>query len=140
MQQDNKDLISEQGEFDDYSGILQQAVAVIEHARTEIAKQMNVSVSSAYWQIGQILHDRKVESGYRDSVVRRLSADLKERYPKMGVSPRNLWYMKRFYERYIGHDAKVQRSVALLPWSHNLQLPAPKNIFHTRVENSRDAS
>lgn len=140
MQQDSKDLISEQGEFEDYSGILQQAVAVIEHARTEIAKQMNVSVSSAYWQIGQILHDRKVESGYGDSVVRRLSADLKERYPKMGVSPRNLWYMKRFYERYIGHDAKVQRSVALLPWSHNLQLPAPKNIFHTRVENSRDAS
>ena len=140
MQQDNKDLISEQGEFDDYSGILQQAVAVIEHARTEIAKQMNVSVSSAYWQIGQILHDRKVESGYGDSVVGRLSADLKERYPKMGVSPRNLWYMKRFYERYIGHDAKVQRSVALLPLSHNLQLPASHNIFHTRVENSRDAS
>ena len=58
----------------------------------------------------------------KDSVVRRLSEDLKERYPKMGVSPRNLWDMKKFYERYAGHDEKVLRSVALLTWSHNLLL------------------
>ena len=69
-----------------------------------------------------MLHERKIESGYGDSVVKRLSADLKERYPKMGISPRNLWYMKKFYERYAGHDEKMQRSVALLPWSHNLLL------------------
>ena len=30
--------------------------------------------------------------------------------------------MKRFYLRYCGSDAKVQRSVALLPWSHNVYL------------------
>ena len=41
-----------------------------------------------------MLHERKIESGYGDSVVKRLSADLKERDPKMGVSPRNLWNMK----------------------------------------------
>ena len=69
-----------------------------------------------------MLHERKIESGYADSVVRRLSADLKEPYPKMGGSPRNLWYMKKFYERYAGHNEKVQRSVALLPWSHNMLL------------------
>lgn len=46
-----------------------------------------------------MLHERKIESGYGDSMVRRLSADLKERYPKLGVSPRNLWNMKKFYER-----------------------------------------
>ena len=38
----------------------------------------------------------------------------------MGVSPRQLWNMKKFYERYAGHDEKVLRSVALLPWSHNM--------------------
>ena len=94
--------------------------------RSEVAKFLdtilyalvNGYVSTAYWEIGQMLHERKIESGYGDSVVKRLSADLKERYPKMGVSPRNLWYMKKFYERYAGHNEKVQRSVALLPWSH----------------------
>lgn len=109
-------------ERNDYYEILRHAVTVIEHARTEIAKHVNGYVSTAYWEIGQMLHERKIESGHGDSVVRRLSADLKERYPKMGVSPRNLWYMKRFYLRYCDSDAKVQRSVALLPWSHNVYL------------------
>ena len=69
-----------------------------------------------------MLHERKIESGYGDSVVRRLSEDLKERYPKMGVSPRNLWDMKKFYERFCHSDIKVRQAVALLPWGHILRL------------------
>ena len=65
-------------------------------------------------------HHRQASHGY--GVVRQLSVDLKERYPKMGLSPRNLWYMKRFYLRYCDSEIKVQRSVALLPWSHNVYL------------------
>ena len=37
-----------------------------------------------------MLHDRKVESKHGSGVVNRLSYDLKQRYPQMGVSPRNL--------------------------------------------------
>ena len=106
----------------DYAEMLRHAVAVIEHARTEIARHVNGYVSTAYWEIGQMLHERKIESGYGDNIVKRLSADLKERYPKMGVSPRQLWNMKKFYERYADHGEKLLRSVALLPWSHNLLL------------------
>ena len=102
--------------------MLQHAVAVTEHARLEIAKHINGNIASAYWEIGKMLHERKVESGHGDGVVRLLSVDLKERYPKMGLSPRNLWYMKRFYLRYCDSEIKVQRSVALLPWSHNVYL------------------
>lgn len=40
----------------------------------------------------------------------------------MGLSPRNLWNMKRFYERYYQADAKLLQSVAVLPWGHNLLL------------------
>ena len=109
-------------ENSDYAEILRHAVAVIEHARTEIARHVNGYVSTAYWEIGQMLHERKIESGYGDRVVRRLSADLKERYPKMGVSPRNLWDMKKFYERFCHSDIKVRQVVALLPWGHILRL------------------
>lgn len=49
-----------------------------------------------------MLHERKIESGYGDSVVKRLSADLKERYPKMGISPRQLWNMKNFMSVTLG--------------------------------------
>ena len=67
-----------------------------------------------------MLHNRKIESGYGNSVVRRLSTDLKERYPKLGVSSRNLWDMKIFYERFCLSDIKVRQAVALLPWGHIL--------------------
>ena len=119
MNTDNKQLPIKR---EVYESMLQHAVAVIEHARLEIAKHINGNIASAYWEIGKMLHERKVESGHGDGVVRQLSVDLKERYPKMGLSPRNLWYMKRFYLRYCDSDIKVQRSVALLPWSHNVYL------------------
>ena len=121
MTTDNKDNRPSIG-CGDYAEMLRHAVAVIEHARTEIARHVNGYVSTAYWEIGQMLHERKIESGYGDNIVKRLSADLKERYPKMGVSPRQLWNMKKFYERYADHGEKLLRSVALLPWSHNLLL------------------
>ena len=89
--------------------MLQHAVAVIKHARLEIAKHINGNIASAYWEIGKMLQERKVESGHVDGVVRQLSVDLKERYPKMGLSPRQLWNMKKFYLRYAGHDAKVRK-------------------------------
>ena len=117
MHKDNNQLSVERV---DYEEILRQAVAVIEHVRLAIAKHVNTNVASAYWEIGKILHEKKIESGYGDSVVKQLSVDLKERFPKMGLSTRQLWNMKKFYLRYAGHDEKLLRSVAVLPWRHNL--------------------
>ena len=74
MTTDNKDnklsIVSS-----DYAEILRHAVAVIEHARTEIARHVNGYVSTGYWKISQMLHEHKIESGYGDSIVRRLSVD-----------------------------------------------------------------
>ena len=106
----------------DYNELLQQAVAVIETSRLRIAKQLNTIAMSSYWEIGKLLDEKKVDSNHGDSIVKRLSVDLKSKYPDMGLSPRNLWNMKRFYLRYCQHDIKVQQAVAVLPWSHNLLL------------------
>ena len=104
----------------DYKEILLQAVAVIENAHTNIVRHLATTISSTYWEIGKLLYEKKLESRYGNQVVEKLSIDLKERYPKMGMSPRQLWNMKSFYTRYKDSDEKLLRSVALLPWSHNL--------------------
>lgn len=106
----------------DYNEILLQAVAVIESSRSQIARKLNESVSNAYWNIGKLLYDRKLEGKHGDSVVKRLSYDLKTRFPHIGLSPRQLWNMKKFYVRYSNADPKLLQSVAVLPWSHNLLL------------------
>ncbi len=106
----------------DYNAILRQAVAQIRHARTMIAKQVNSAANSVYWNLGKLLFEKHLEEGYGSGVVKQLSVDLKNEFPDMGLSPRNLWNMKRFYERYYQADTKLLRSVAVLPWGHNLLL------------------
>lgn len=104
----------------EYNELLRQAVAVIENARASVARHMAATASNTYWEIGKLLYERKLESTHGSQVVKQLSVDLKELYPKMGMSPRQLWNMKSFYIRYKDSDEKLLRSVALLPWSQNL--------------------
>ena len=106
----------------DYKSILTNAIAVIDGARLNIARVVNTTVTTAYWEIGKILHERKIESKHGSNVVNRLSDDLKERYPDMGLSPRQLWDMKKFYERFYVSEPKLRQAVAVLPWSHILKL------------------
>lgn len=106
----------------EYVQILQQAVSEIQTARTTVARQVNSMVNSVYWNIGKLLFDKNLESGYGSGVVKRLSVDLKKQFPDMGLSPRNLWNMKRLYERYYQEDTKLLQAVAVLPWGHNLLL------------------
>ena len=120
----NVNTLSSSGNYDekDYQELLHDTIAVIESSRIRIAKQINMNVISSHWEIGKLLEERKLDSKHGDQIVKRLSVDLKERFPNMGLSPRNLWDMKRFYLRYYQEDIKLRRSVAVLPWRHNLVL------------------
>lgn len=73
-----------------------------------------------YWNLGKLLSERKIEKGHGASVIKQLSVDLKLEFPDMGLSPRNLWDMKRFYEFHKDSPAKLRQRVAVLPWKHNL--------------------
>lgn len=105
-----------------YNEILNHCLAIIHNARTFIAKQLSSTATNTYWEIGKLLHESKLDSKHGASIVKRLSIDLKEQFPSMGLSPRQLWNMKAFYERYKDANEKLLRSVALLPWKHNLLL------------------
>lgn len=65
-----------------------------------------------------VKYGRKLDSKHGDSVVKRLSSDLKAAYPKMGMSVSNIWNMKRFYGRFHEADSKLQQAVVVLPWGH----------------------
>ena len=106
----------------EYEAILRQAVAVIDRTRAMVATTVCSAIGTTHWEIGKLLHDRKVESRHGSGVVNRLSYDLKQRYPQMGVSPRNLWDMKKFYERFCDSGPKLRQAVAVLPWGHILTL------------------
>lgn len=100
----------------EYSELLKSAKTQIDTSRSMLAFQVNSTANATYWNLGKLLHEQKIDGGYGSGVINRLSVDLKKDYPEMGLSPRNLWYMKQFYERYCTSDIKLQRSVALLSW------------------------
>lgn len=102
----------------EYNEILQQAVAVIETARGNAARAIVSTSNEMHWRIDQLLYERKLDSRHGDNVVKRLSADLKAAYPKMGMSVNNLWNMKRLYVRFHNSDPKLQQAVVVLPWGH----------------------
>ena len=106
----------------EYAEIVKQAISQIRTARTLIARQVNSSTQSVYWNLGKLLFEKQLEEGYGSGIVNQLSIDLKNEFPDMGLSPRNLWNMKRFYERYFQADTKLLQAVAVLPWGHNLLL------------------
>lgn len=107
---------------DDYKLLLDHLSADIKSTRISIARRINGSVIQLYWNIGKQLSERKLEEGYGSAIINRLSVDLKSEFPNMGFSPRNLWDMKRFYERFSLADEKLRQLVAVLPWGHNLLL------------------
>ncbi|MBR3710871.1 MAG: DUF1016 family protein [Bacteroidales bacterium] len=109
-------------EESDYNEILRQAVAVFDNARNVIARGVNTTSNMAYWNMGKLLYERKIEGKHGDGVIERLSIDLKQHYPKIGFSPRNLWDMKKFYLRFCNRDEKLRQAVAVLPWGHILRL------------------
>ena len=119
-------------EESNYNEILRQAVAVIEAARSKVARSIVGTSNEMHWEVGKILYERKLDSKHGDSVVKRLSADLKAAYPKMGMSVRNLFNMKRFYVRFHDASPKVQQAVALLPWGH-------LNYLISKFEDNNDA-
>ena len=107
---------------EEYGSLLQQAVEQIRTARIVVAKYINNATQSVYWNLGKLLFEKQLADGYGSGVVNQLSVDLKTEFPDMGLSPRNLWDMKRFYERYYSADTKLLQAVAVLPWGHNLLL------------------
>ena len=107
---------------EEYESILKQAVEHIRTTRIVVAKQVNSATQSIYWNLGKLIFEKQLAEGYGSAVVNQLSVDLKKEFPDMGLSPRNLWDMKRFYERYHQADPKLRQAVAVLPWGHNLLL------------------
>jgi len=111
-----------------YSEMLRYIITEIKSTRVVLAHRVNSAMMEMYWNIGKRLSIEKLEKGYGSSVVKRLSADLKQEFPDTtGFSPRNLWDMKKFYEFYFLADVKLRQSVAVLPWKHNLLIMSCSN-------------
>ncbi len=105
-----------------YAALLNGLKSRIRQAQVRAALSVNQEMILLYWQIGQEILNRESTEGWGSKVIDRLAKDLKGSFPTMkGFSSRNLKYMRAFAEAYPDSQI-VQRSVAQLPWRHNIAL------------------
>jgi predicted nuclease of restriction endonuclease-like (RecB) superfamily len=99
----------------EYRQFIEDLKARVTSARISAAKAVNRDLILLYWDIGRGIVEKQQALGWGESVVDRVSRDLKEAFPATtGFSPRNLRDMKRFYLAY-ADEANWPQAVAKLP-------------------------
>jgi predicted nuclease of restriction endonuclease-like (RecB) superfamily len=105
-----------------YSRLLNSVKQRIQTAQISATLAVNRELMLLYWHIGKEILERQQSEGWGTKVIDRLAKDLKrELTDRSGFSSRNLKYMRAFAEAY-PDETIVQRSVAQLPWRHNIAL------------------
>lgn len=116
-----------------YPGLLDAVASCVQAGRQRAVVAANQELVSTYWHVGQEIAARMEFEGWGARVVDRLAADLRERFLEAkGFSPRNLRYMRTFAEAWPDW-AILQRSVATLPWRHQIALLEKLDIPDLRL-------
>jgi predicted nuclease of restriction endonuclease-like (RecB) superfamily len=105
-----------------YPKLLAAVADRVSAGRTRAVAAVNMELLSTYWAVGRDILDRQNEEGWGAKVIDRLSADLRDQFPKAkGFSPRNLKYMRAFAAAW-PDGSIVQQAAAQLPWGHHMVL------------------
>ncbi|MCC8196992.1 MAG: PDDEXK nuclease domain-containing protein [Ruminococcus sp.] len=111
----SKDITPIPNQFDD-------AIAIIDNARSRAMSAVNAELINMYWEIGAYVSERVDSIGWGKSVVADFSKFLQSRYPSAkGFSAQNIWRMKQFYETYRDNE-KLSPLVREIAWSNNLAI------------------
>jgi predicted nuclease of restriction endonuclease-like (RecB) superfamily len=101
-----------------YRRTLDALVERVQAARVRTLRSINREIVLLYWDIGREILDRQEQEGWGAKVVDRLARDLRTLFPDMGMSARNLKYMRAFAKAWPDPDRKVPQPVAQIPWGH----------------------
>jgi len=94
--------------------------AQIRQAQIKAALSVNSELINLYWGIGKSIVEKQEIKNWGNSVVEKLSNDLKNQLENVnGFSRTNLFAMRQFYQFYKSHNEKVPQLVGQIPWGHN---------------------
>jgi predicted nuclease of restriction endonuclease-like (RecB) superfamily len=107
-----------------YLNFLSNVKSEFNHTRARSIQTVNSNLIDFYWWLGKEIVEKQKTFSWGNNVVEQLSKDLKKAFPgKTGVSPQNLWKIRKFYLEY--KDLPIlSQLVRELPWGHNLLIMA----------------
>lgn len=122
------------------SGVINEIKEVLVSARTNVARQVNSELLTAYWNIGRIIceyeQSEPERADYGKRTIKELSRTLTQEFGK-GFSVSNIQFMRRFYQAY-----PIQQTVSVkLSWSHYCELlsisdPDKRSFYEKEAVNA----
>ncbi len=103
---------------EDYAAVLRELHDEVRNAQAQAAYALNIAKNTLYWRVGRLILDKQEDEKWGTKVVERLASDLKEMFPDMGWSRRNIYRMRRLAEFYPEEHLFVPQPVAQMPWGH----------------------
>ena len=106
----------------DYRETLNLIIEKIQLAQQKAVIATNITLLDLYWEIGNVILNKKKEQGWGAKVIENLSKDITSTFPEAkGYSSRNLKYMCQFAKTY-SNFLDVKDELSKVSWSHNLVL------------------
>ena len=103
----------------EYLSVVEDIKLKIRHAQYRAVLAVNCELVMLYWHIGTVINEFSI---WGNKFVENLARDIKLDFPDAkGYSVRNLKYMAKFSKTYSDLEF-VQRTVAQIPWRHNVAL------------------
>ena len=101
----------------DYRETLNLIIQKIQLAQQKAVISANITLLDLYWDIGNVILNKKKEQGWGAKVIETLSKDITSAFPgAKGYSSRNLKYMSQFAKTYSNYlDVKDELSKVSTP-------------------------
>jgi predicted nuclease of restriction endonuclease-like (RecB) superfamily len=114
--------------------------AIMEAARSQVARNMNDTMIATYWRIGQSIIEREQDGELKAQYGKRVLTELSKRLTLelgKGYSKSNLYNMRDFYANY----PQFQTPLGKLTWSHYIELkdvtdPDARSFYEQECANS----
>lgn len=86
---------------DDCASLLVKIKERVRAAQYQALRTVNKELVGLYWDIGQFIVERQIDSKHGAAIAERLAADLQQEFPGMsGFSRRNVFDMREFHLSY----------------------------------------
>ena len=106
----------------DYISFLKEIKIKIKTAQIKAALKVNEELLRLYWDIAKMIVDKQKYSKWGDSIIEKISNDLKREFPNMkGFSVTNIKYMRKWY-LFWSKSPQLVDEIFQIPWGHNREI------------------
>jgi predicted nuclease of restriction endonuclease-like (RecB) superfamily len=108
----------------EYKSFLKQLKQKIQTSQIKASIRVNEELLKLYWYMAQIIIAKQKESSWGDSIIQKISRDLKEEFPNIkGFSVTNIKYMRNWYLFWNDSNRpQVVDEIFKIPWGHNREI------------------